>query len=63
MKKLSVKYLTGTDVNGEPVFKRQTLNVGDTVDVVKANAIVQIIDKYTNYSVDSAMVVTYEAVI
>ncbi|ONN27367.1 hypothetical protein XJ44_04045 [Thermosipho affectus] len=62
MKKLSIKYLTGTDANGEPVFKRQTLNVGDTVDVVKANAIVQIIDKYTNYSVDSAMVVTYEIV-
>jgi hypothetical protein len=63
MKRLAIKWLVGTDVNGDPVFKRQTLNVEDTVDVSKALVIAQTLEKYTTYSVDTAQVVTYENVI
>ncbi|QTA38501.1 DUF1659 domain-containing protein [Thermosipho ferrireducens] len=63
MKKVAIKWLTGVDENGEPVFKRQTLSVEDVVDVAKANAIVQILEKYTNYSLDSVQLVSYEQVI
>ncbi|ABR30937.1 hypothetical protein SU69_05500 [Thermosipho melanesiensis] len=63
MKKLSVKWLAGTDANGEPVFKRQTLKVEDSVDVTKANAIAQILDRYTNYTIDSVQLISYENVI
>ncbi|SHH26773.1 DUF1659 domain-containing protein [Thermosipho atlanticus] len=63
MKRLSLKWLVGTDVNGDPVFKRQTLNVEDTIDVAKALVVAQTLEKYTTYSVDTAQVITYEAVI
>ncbi|MBO8161801.1 MAG: hypothetical protein H0Z24_09235 [Thermosipho sp. (in: Bacteria)] len=63
MKKLSLKWFIGTDVNGDPVFKRQTLNVEDTIDVAKALVVAQTLEKYTTYSVDSAQVVTYESVV
>lgn len=63
MKRLAIKWLVGTDVNGDPVFKRQTLNVEDTVDVSKALVIAQTLEKYTTYSVDTAQVVTHENVI
>ncbi|MDK2886590.1 MAG: hypothetical protein PWP54_1148 [Thermosipho sp. (in: thermotogales)] len=62
MKKLALKWFVGTDVDGNPVYKRQTLNVEDTVDVSKALVISQTLEKYTNYSVDSASLVTYEDV-
>jgi len=63
VKRLAIKWLVGTDENGDPVFKRQTLNVEDTVDVSKATVIAQTLEKYTTYSIDSAQVITYEDVI
>ena len=63
VKRLAIKWLVGTDENGDPVFKRQTLNVEDTVDVSKATVIAQTLEKYTTYSIDTAQVITYEDVI
>jgi hypothetical protein len=62
VKRLAIKWLVGTDVDGNPVFKRQTLNVEDTVDVAKATTLAQTLEKYTTYSIDSAQVITYEDV-
>jgi hypothetical protein len=62
VKRLAIKWFVGTDANGDPVYKRQTLNVEDTVDVAKALTIAQTLEKYTTYSVDSASLVTYEDV-
>ena len=62
MKKLAIKWLVGTDTEGNPILKRQTLNVEDTVDIAKATTIAQTLEKYTVYSIDSAQIITYEDV-
>ncbi|HCF38236.1 MAG TPA: hypothetical protein DER56_04060 [Thermosipho africanus] len=63
MKKLSIKWNVGTDENGEPILKTQSLNVQDSVDAQKALSIAQTIEKYTNYSLYSAQLVTYTPVL
>ncbi|PHJ12312.1 DUF1659 domain-containing protein [Fervidobacterium nodosum] len=62
MKRLSIRWLIGYDENNKPIYRRQTISVDDFFDLAHAQAFVNILDKYSNYTCESAQLVTTENV-
>ena len=62
MKRLSLKWIVGYDENSDPVYKWQSVNVSDSFDQANAQAVIDILDRYSKYTCDSAQVVTTESV-
>lgn len=62
MKRLSVRWIVGYDENNEPIFRRQSILVDDNFDVANAQAVVDMLDKYSKYACRDAQLVTTESV-
>lgn len=62
MKRLSVKWIVGENEQGEPIYKRQTLTVSDNFTTTDAQTVVNIFDKYSKYTCESALIVSTESV-
>ena len=62
MKRLSLRWIVGYDENNEPIYRRQSVNVSDSFDQANAQAVIDILDRYSQYTCDSAQIVTTESV-
>ncbi|HCL99168.1 MAG TPA: hypothetical protein PL174_03285 [Fervidobacterium sp.] len=62
MKRLSLRWIVGYDENNEPIYRRQSVNVSDSFDQANAQAVIDILDRYSQYTCESAQIVTTESV-
>jgi len=62
MKRLSLRWIAGYDENNEPIYRRQSVNVSDSFDQANAQAVIDILDRYSQYTCESAQIVTTESV-
>lgn len=62
MKRLSIRWIVGENEHGQPIYRRQTLSVSDDFTTADAQAVVNILDKYSKYTCESAQIVSTESV-
>lgn len=62
MKRLSIRWIVGENERGEPIYRRQNLNVLDNFTTADAQAVVNILDRYSKYTCESAQIVSTESV-
>ncbi|ODN31138.1 hypothetical protein [Fervidobacterium thailandense] len=62
MKRVVITWLAGYDESNRPIFRRQTINVPEMFEESNAQNLVELLDKYSKYSCESAQVVITKTV-
>ncbi len=62
MKRLSIRWIVGENEQGQPVYRRQTLSVSENFTTDNAQVVVNILDKYSKYTCESAQIIFTQSV-
>lgn len=62
MKRLSIRWIVGENEQGQPIYRRQTLSVSENFTPADAQVVVNILDKYSKYTCESAQIVSTQSV-
>ncbi|MGC8819657.1 MAG: hypothetical protein ACP5PP_00910 [Fervidobacterium sp.] len=62
MKRLVIRWIVGYGENNEPIYKRQALTVDDIFNLTDAQTVLSTLDKYSNYTCESAQLVINQSV-